>query len=91
MNKEKWISYILRVLVSWIVLFGIGYYKQMHPKTPDEISAVDIQEGFYNLFTKEQKECGHITIKKIDENRYTCFLEQYSPKVGEKKYKLFKG
>ncbi|MCR5766799.1 MAG: hypothetical protein K6G09_12600, partial [Treponema sp.] len=27
----------------------------------------------------------------IDENRYTCFLEQYSPKVGEKKYKLFKG
>ena len=201
MNKEKLISYILRVLVSWIVLFGIGYYKQMHPKTLDEISAVDIQEGIYNLFTKEQKECGYITIKKnddnilinmfgeeikgtnvikkiytlkpveyidiimkpttlnyekyylcdmgdsyvllfkirtenfyivenyskikdknlymicevsheeynkminfsdtmelfkqvntlIDENRYTCFLEQYSPKVGEKKYKLFKG
>lgn len=68
MNKKTILLFIIRLLLIWILLIGIYYYKETHPKQPEEISAEVIQEGTYKLFTDEQNECGQIIIEKRNDN-----------------------
>lgn len=68
MNKKYWKYYSLRLFIFLILFLGIKYYKQFYPKIPDIISALDIKEGFFVLFSKEQNECGNISIQRINDN-----------------------
>ena len=67
-SKKSWRLYIIRVLIIFIILIGVDYYKETHPKQPEEISAEVIKEGTYKLFTDEQNECGQIIIEKSNDN-----------------------
>lgn len=91
MSKDYWKYYFLRILIFVILLIGIKYYKQTHPKVPEMISALDIQEGNFVLFTNEKKECGNISIQKGNENDIVINLkgdEINGKNVVNKPYKL---
>lgn len=66
MNKKYWIFYFIFVPCFWIFYFGSNYYKKTHPKTPEMISAQDIKEGDYKLFSEDNKACGFISILRIN-------------------------
>ena len=68
MSKDYWKYYFLRILIFVILLIGIKYYKQTHPKVPEMISALDIQEGECNIFSEDNIISGRIDIKKRGEN-----------------------
>ncbi len=67
-DKKYWKYYFIRISIFIILLIGIKIYKQTHPKEPQVISALDIKEGTFSLFTEELSECGSILIKKINDN-----------------------
>jgi len=68
MTKKYWIFYFIFVPCSWIIFIGTDYYKKTHPKTPDMISALDIREGEFDLFSKDHEICGSIKIDRHENN-----------------------
>ena len=91
MNKDYWKYYCLRILLFIILLIGIKSYKLTHPKNPVIISTLDIKEGNFVLFTNEKKECGNISIQRINENDIIITLkgdEIIGKNVINKPYKL---
>ena len=90
-TKKYWKYYFIHLLVFIVLVICIKIYKQSHPKVPQIISAMDIKEGYFDIFSIEHNNCGNIKIQKEANNDIIINLkgdEIKGENVVHKKFRL---